>query len=256
MRTLALTLALLAPLCAEAAEAGRLVRFVSCPIYRDVDAGRKSGCWLADDRQTGDRFDISQSPYKPDWNRAVLVEGRTSDAPPTACGAPVLDPVRTSVLDHPCERHMLPAEGFTGRKFVLPKRNITPTSVAQAAPTGPFGPRSFAIFFEFDRSFLVYQYGDYLLEQSARWIAAARPKKVIVTGYAATTPERVSDMTLAERPEVAQERADTIALSLQRLLPGLAIETRTQVGAQPVDHPDADGLPAQSQRRVEIRAEF
>lgn len=256
MKILAYTLALLAPLSAQAAETGQLVRFVSCPVYRDADSGKKSGCWLADNRDSGERFDVSLSPYKPDWNRAVLVEGRITDAPPTACGAPVLDPVRTSVLDQPCARHVLPGEGFAGRKFVLPLRNVAPTAVPQTPPPGPFAARTFTVFFEFDRSFMVYQYSDYLLDQAAQWLAAAKPKRVIVTGFAASTGEPVSGQMLAERPEVAQERAELVAESLHRLLPALRIETRTRLAAQPADLPDADGLPGQSQRRAEIAAEF
>ena len=73
-----------------------------------------------------------------------------------------------------------------------------------------------------------------------------------MTGYAATEPEVVSGQTLAERPELAQRRADTMALSLSRLFPGLEIETRAVLAAQVTDHPDADGIPGQSQRRAEI----
>ncbi|MEN9683205.1 MAG: hypothetical protein RLZZ427_956 [Pseudomonadota bacterium] len=256
MKKIAYTLALLAPLAAQAAETGNLVRFVSCPVYRDADSGKKSGCWLTDNRESGERFDISLSPYKPDWNRAVLVEGRVSGTPTTACGGVVLDPVRTSVLDQPCERHMLPAEGYPGRKFVLPLRNTPPTSIPRTLPAGPFAARTFAVFFEFDRSFMVYQYSDYLLDQAILWLTAAKPKRVIVTGFAANTPETVSGQSLAERPDVAQERADLVSESLRRMLPDLVIETRTELAARPADLPDADGLPGQSQRRVEIRAEF
>ena len=45
-----LLLAIAAPASAQAPV--EIVRFISCPIYRDVDAGRKSGCWLADERET------------------------------------------------------------------------------------------------------------------------------------------------------------------------------------------------------------
>ncbi len=248
--------ALIAPLSAQAAETGALVRFVSCPVYRDTDNGRKSGCWLADDREGGPRYDVSLSPYKPDWNRAILVEGRIAAGGRDACGGAMLDPVRTSVLEEPCTRHMLPAEGYAGHRFVLPPRNIAPTSIARKVPEGPYGPRTFAIFFEFDRSFLVYQYGDYLLEQAATWLAAAKPKRIVVSGYAATRPETVSGRTLAERIDVAEERAETVAESLRRLLPGATIETRAVLDAAVADLPDADGIPAQSQRRVEIAAEF
>jgi len=251
-----LLLALSAPLSAQAAETGQLVRYIACPVYRDADSGKKSGCWLADDVASGSRYDVSLSPYKPDWNRAVLVEGRTSAAPETACGAPVLDPVRTSILPQPCQRHMLPAEGYPGRKFVLPKRNVDPASIARKVPDGPFAEQTFALFFEFDRSFVVYQYSDYLLDKAVTWLAGARPKRVIVTGFAASTPETVSGTMIAERPEVAQERAELVSESLRRMLPGLVIETRAETGATPRDLPDADGIPGQSQRRVEITALF
>lgn len=249
-------MAFVAPLSAQAQEAGSLVRFISCPVYRDADSGKKSGCWLADDRESGVRYDVSLSPYKPDWNYAVLVEGRVSANPPAPCGSKVLDPVRTSILPEPCPRHMLPAEGYPGRRFVLPARNIQPLSVERPVPDGPFRERVFTTFFEFDRDFLVYQYDDFIIDNAVTWIRAAKPRKLVVTGYAATIPETVSGRTLAERPEVAQERAEAMAVTLRRLLPGMTVETRARTGAKPVDAPDADTLPGQSQRRAEIRAVF
>jgi hypothetical protein len=202
------------------------------------------------------RYDVSQSPYKPDWNHAVLVEGRTASGTANPCGGAVLDPVRTSILPDPCPRHILPAEGFPGRKFQLPPRNVAPMASARTAPTGPFAERTFTLFFEFDRDFVTYQYGDFLLDQASNWIAAAKPKKLIVKGFAATEPEQVSDQMLAERTEVAQERADKVAESLHRLFPAIPIQTQVENNAGPVNHPDADGLPSQSQRRVEITAVF
>jgi len=249
-------LALAAPLSAQAQEAGALIRFISCPVYRDADFGKKSGCWLADDHESAGRYDVSLSPYKPDWNFEVLVEGRVSDAPPDPCGATVLDPVRTSILPVPCTRHMLPAEGHPGRKFVLPPRNIQPLSVERPVPPGPYRERVFTTYFEFDRDFLVYQYDDYIIQQAETWIRVAKPRKLVVTGFAATEPEMVSGRMIAERPEVAQERAEAIAVTLRRLLPGMTVETQAQIGAKPTDDPDADTIPGQSQRRAEIRAVF
>jgi hypothetical protein len=256
IRRVAIPFCLYLPLSVMAAEQATLVRFVTCPVYRDADSGKKSGCWLGDDRATGIRYDVSQSPHKPHWNRAVLVEGRVSRAAANPCGGVVLEPVRTSILPEPCPRHMLPAEGYPGRKFVLPARNVAPMAVARKAPSGPFSERTFALFFEFDRDFIVYQYSDFLLDSAATWIAAAKPNKLIVKGFAATTPEVVSGQSLAERLEVAQERADKVAEALRRLFPAMKIETQTELAAQTVDLPDADGLPGQSQRRVEIRAVF
>jgi len=257
MKRIAALTMLAAPLTAQAQDTGNLVRFVSCPTYRDADSGRKSGCWLADDPVTGRRWDVSLSPYKPDWNFAILVEGRVGAAGPEACGAPVLSPVRTSrLLDRPCTRHMLPAEGFPGRRYKLSGRYIDPISVARAVPQGPYNERTFPVYFEFDNDFLIYQYDDYLLDKADTWLKAAKPKKVVVTGYAATLPETVSGLRLAERPEVARERAEMVGESLRRLIPGLAVDIRTRTAAQPTDDPEADGIPGQSQRRVEIRALF
>ena len=238
------------------AKATEPVRFVACPIYRDTDAGLKSGCWLATDPATGIVWDVTLSPYKPDWNFAVLVEGVATEDPGRPCGGLTLDPVRTSRLELPCTRHMLPAEDFPGRPFVLPPRNIRPLASPPPLPPGPYSDRTFTLFFEFDRSFVVYQYGDYLLDQAAHWIRGAKPVRLVVTGYAANEPEVVSGTIIAERPEVARERAETVALSLSRLFPGMPIETHAVVEAKPNGHADADGLPWQSQRRVEIRAEF
>lgn len=254
MKKLAALILFAAP---SAVQAQEIVRFVACPIYRDADAGRKSGCWLADDPATGKRWDVSQSPYKPDWNFAVLVEGRVSDVKADPCGGPVLDPVRTSrLMDQPCVRHMLPAEGFTGRRYKLQGRYIDPLSVARKVPPGPYAEQTFPVYFEHDNDFLIYQYDDYLLDKAVTWIRAAKPKKLVVTGYAATVPETVSGKAIAERPEVARERAETIAETLRRLVPDVAIETKWQVRSQVTNEPDADGLPGQSQRRAEIRALF
>ena len=239
-----------------AANAAETARFVACPVYRDTDSGLKSGCWLATDPESGRQWDVSQSPYKPDWNFAVLVEGNAAETSEQPCGAPVLDPVRTSRLATPCVRHILPAEGFPGRRFVLPARNIRPLSNPPAPPPGPNSDRTFSVFFELDRSFVVYQYGDYLIDQAAQWIRATGPRRLVVTGYAATEPETVSGHVIAERPEVAEQRADTVALSLSRLFPDIEIEVRTVIGAEATDHPDADGIAGQSQRRAEITAQF
>jgi hypothetical protein len=256
VRVAAYLAALAAVISAGAAQAEALVRFVACPVYRDTDAGKKSGCWLATDPASGTRWDVSLAPYKPDWNHAVLVEGRAAKASAEACGAPVLDPVRTSILDETCPHHMLPAEGYPGRRFALPPRTIQPLSVERPVPAGPYAERTFPVMFEWDRSFLIYQYDDYLVDQAVTWIRAARPRALIVTGFAATEAETVSGHVLAERPEVARERADAVALTLSRLLPGLPITTRTETAARTVDVPEADTIPGQSQRRAEIRAIF
>ncbi len=257
MKKLLTLLAFTAPLSAQAQEAGELVSFVSCPVYRDTDQGRKSGCWLTTDAASGQQWDVSHSPYKPNWDYAIFVEGRVSEEGEDACGAPVLEPVRTSrLLDIDCTRHMIPAEGYPGRFFIAPERYITPLARRPEAPEGPFEERTFYAFFEFDRDFLVYQYSDFIVQQAAYWIEAAQPRRLVVTGYAATDPITVSGVELAESPEIAQARAENVALTLSRLLPGMEIVTRWETGSQPMDLSDADTIPGQSQRRVEIKVEF
>ena len=258
MRRLAVLAAVALPLTAACAQdTADGLRYIACPVYRDTDAGRKSGCWLVTDPATGRQWDVSQSPHKPDWNFAVLVEGTVAATTDQPCGAPVLDPVRTSRLtDQACVRHMLPAEGFPGRPYVLPPRNLTPLTTQRPPAPGPYVERTFSVFFEFDRSFVIYQYGDFLVDEAAHWIRSAHPRRLVITGFAASQPEVVSGQTVAERPEVARERAETLALSFQRLFPDMEIEVATSLATQPVNHPDADGIPGQSQRRVEITAQF
>jgi hypothetical protein len=229
------------------------VRFISCPIYRDVDAGRKSGCWLADERETGRRFDVTNAPTKPDWNREVLVEGRPSNAP-NSCGGVILEPVRVSVLPGACTRQMLPAESYKGRPFVLPARNVRPLSEARPAPRPPFAEKNFYLLYDFNRDFMVYQLSDYLFDEAIAYIRGVRPRKILVTGYAATKPAAVSGRSIAETIEIAKKRAESVTEALIRMgVDHRIIETKWKSGADPIDAPGADGLAEPSRRRVEIR---
>jgi outer membrane protein OmpA-like peptidoglycan-associated protein len=252
VKRLALLLALAIAQPATAQEPGETVRFISCPIYRDVDAGRKSGCWLVDDHATGRRFDIGNAPTKPDWNRQVLVEGRISTAP-DSCGGVILEPVRVSVLEGACTRQMLPAENFKGRPFVLPPRNVRPLTEARPTPPEPLTERTFHILFDFNRDFVVYQLSDYLLDQAITYIRAVKPKKITVTGYAATKPQTVSGRKLAEKPDIAKARAQSMTDALIRLgVDARIIETKWKTDAGTVNAPGTDGLAEPSRRRVEI----
>jgi hypothetical protein len=229
------------------------IRFIACPIFRDVDAGRKSGCWLADDPATGVRYDVGSAPTKPDWNKEVLVEGRASSKP-DACGGVVLDPVRVSVLPGACTRHTLPAEGFKGRPFALPARNVRPLSEARVAPTPPFVTTTFQLVFDWNRDFIVYQLSDYFFDQAVTFIRGVKPRRIIVTGYAATKPASVSGRTIAEDPGIARRRADEITEALVRTgVDAKIVETRAKTAAEPVPAPGADGLAEPSRRRVDIQ---
>lgn len=253
-RTMTALLALLS--FNSAAKAADAVRFISCPIYRDTDAGRKSGCWLAEERETGRRFDITPSATKPDWSMAVLVEGRIAEKQDNACGATVLEPVRVSVLpEQACTRAMIPAEGFPGRRFVLPARNIRPLYAPDPAPPPPYTSRLFPIPFDFGHDFAVYQQSDWMLVNAATYARAAGGR-VVITGYAETEPLRVSGQTLSEPADLARRRAEMARLWLVGLgVPADRVTLDFKLNPAPLADPAFDGLTETSRRRADIRVE-
>lgn len=268
---LALSAALLAAtsghaVAAQAASDYRL--FVACPVYRDTDSGRKSGCWLAQSPDDGVQYDVTLAPAKPDYAHAALIEGRVAARQETGqagqdnpCGGIVLDPVSVSILEAPCPRYMIPAEGYPGRRFALPVTNVPPLDMDRPLDKEPFARRSFPLFFEFDSSFISYQFTDYYLDKLAHWLRSAHPRRIVVTGYGATRPVTVSGKAMAERSDVARERAETVAQSL-RMLGFDARTISTRVGRDkgpdkgPIEDDTIPGLSEYSRRRVEVTAEF
>jgi len=241
------TVTLLAPVCASPDS----LRFIACPVYRDIDQGPKSGCWLATDPASGIRYDIGSGRSKPQWGREVLVEGVASQDT-DSCGGVVLQPVRVAVLQGHCNKHMLPAEGFAGRAFKLPAEVMQQMWVPRQAPTAPFEAQEFVIFFGFNSSFPSYQYSEIILEKAALYALASDPSRIEITGYAATQPYEVSGRTLAEHDELARARAEKVALAFERLgIPESVIDVRWESGAEAMLGGD-DGLAEPSKRRVVI----
>lgn len=229
------------------------VRFVTCPIYRDTDAGRRTGCWLVDDPATGIRYEVNESESKPDWAHGVLIEGIVAKEQTGTCGGITLNPVRTSKLyDLDCPRHSLPAEGYSGRLPSIAMRYVAPIAVERTFEP-PFGHRTFSPTFDFDDDFIIWNHTDYGVDQAIAYIKQVGAKRVRVTGWAATEPDVVSGYTLTERPEVARERAEGVVESMRRM--GISediIDVEYHTGAQPSDTPYADGLTQSSRRRVDI----
>lgn len=243
------------PNAADEKPIGKTISFVACPVYRDVDQGIKSGCWLAIDPASGNRFDISHGRSKPQWGREVLVEGMLSNEA-DLCGGAVLKPVRIAVLPGHCNKHMLPAEGFQGRKFELPDEVMQQMWVPRPVPQPPYGPRDYVIYFGFNSSFPLYQYSELILEKAALYARASQPKRISVTGYAATDRYVVSDRLLVEDLAVGEARAQKVGTALQRLgVPQSIIDVSWQGSAGPVPGGD-DGLSEPSRRRVTISMEF
>jgi outer membrane protein OmpA-like peptidoglycan-associated protein len=229
--------------------------FISCPIYRDTNQGRKSGCWLADDHESGVRYDVGGGRDKPQIGREVLVEGVVSNSP-DACGGIVLSPVHTAVLDTRCPPVMLPPENFPGRTFhVSPESVLPPADVERPVPPPPYGSHQWLIEFNFQSDFLLYQYSEVILDAAARYIKASGAKRVLVTGFSATQGFRVSGRVLSETAALAKVRAESVAEALQRLGIDPSLMRVSWHGG-----PDAmdgdDGLAEPSKRRVIIRAEL
>jgi outer membrane protein OmpA-like peptidoglycan-associated protein len=228
--------------------AGARVSFIACPIYRDTDAGRKSGCWLGDDPATGTRYDVSLGIAKPQLGHEVLVEGIVAPGA-NACGGVVLEPARTSVLETICAGAMLPAEGFPGRRYVLPAEVPQPTWVPRKLPEPPYGEQHYVVLFNFGSDFLNYQYSEVLLEKIALYAKASRARTMHVTGYAATQPLQVSGRSIAEPASLARARAEMVAEALRRLDIGPAsLRVDWKVNPAAADQPLAEA----SKRRVEI----
>lgn len=238
--------------------------FIGCPVYRDSNSGRKSGCWLAIDPASGTRYDIGLGRTKPQIGREVLVEGRLQPgAEParaslehTPCGGVVLAPVVVSVLPSSCPSFMLPAEGYRGRRFVLdPRVVLPPADASEKLPAPPYRPRSWSIEFTFGSDFLQYQYSEIILDEIGRYIRASHPRRIEVIGYAMTRPRTISGRRLAEEPRVARQRAEMVALALSRLG-----ATRRMLEVTTRDDPatvtrDA-GLAQPTRRRVDIRLSY
>lgn len=193
------------------------VTFIGCPVYRDTDAGRKSGCWLAEDPATGIRYDVTDGPTKPQVGKLSLFEGIVTQEPDT-CGGIVLRPVRQAVLEgQTCPPAIIPAEQFPGRPFILPADVLKPTWEPRELPKPPYTTQQFNIVFDYGNDFVIYQYAELILEKVSLYVKAANPKAVVITAHAATEPYEVSGQVLREPASLAQARADMIAEALYRL---------------------------------------
>jgi outer membrane protein OmpA-like peptidoglycan-associated protein len=249
----AIVLSLWAATHATAAQSKpELHTFITCPIYRDTDAGRKSGCWLAEDPQ-GVRYDVTLGPVKPQVGHLALIEGVLSSEPDSACGGRVLEPVRVAVLEDSCERRIIPADSYPGRPFKSPPEMLAPSDQPRSLPPPPYAEKAFSIYFEYDRDFLVYQYAELILEKVVLYAKASQAKRVQVVGFAATEPLVVHGRTLREPLALAKSRAEMVAEALRRLgVPDANISLAWH-GA-PTKTLDLEGgkLPEPSKRRVVV----
>jgi outer membrane protein OmpA-like peptidoglycan-associated protein len=231
--------------------AGETVRFVACPVYRDTDAGRKSGCWLGTEGDTGRRYDVSDAPFKPSVGRMMLVEGEAA-ATPDICGGTPLAPVRVAVLDTPCPEVVIPAEGYPSKPSVVPLDTMmAPLSVPRVPPPPPYSRQLYQVEFTFGDDRLMYQHVENIIEKAALY-ARASQGRVELVGNADADGFKASGTSMKEAPALAQARAAMVREALLRLgVPAARIHVTTNL------HPAAlPGWPAalalSSKRRVTI----
>lgn len=248
-----LALAFAALTAVTAQDSRDALEFIACPIYRDTDSGRKSGCWLADDPASGLRYDVTAAPTKPDWNHAILVEGRAAPAAGDPCGGIVVEPARVSVLDAPCTRHMIGAEGYKGRRFALPTRNVRPLYQERKRPAKPYAEGRFSVPFDQGGSFIVYQLSDYYLDALINYALDVQPARIEIAGHADTRPRTVSGQRLVEDTGLAKVRANVIRTALiLRGIPADRIRIVRELGG-PLEPAAFDGLDAATARRADVR---
>jgi outer membrane protein OmpA-like peptidoglycan-associated protein len=229
------------------------VSFVACPVYRDTDAGRKSGCWLANDGAQGVRYDVTESPTKPLVGRMVLVEGEVAGSA-NICGGVALNPVRVAVLDQPCPEVIIPAEGFPSKPSVLPAEFLQPLAVPRKVPAAPYSPQTYQVLFTFNDDRLVYQSVETTIERAMLYAVASKARKVSVTGYADVRGFEVSGRRLAEPKALARARAEAVTLALVRMgVPERSIKTSWRTDPQPLEA--APSLVTASKRRVTVQVE-
>jgi outer membrane protein OmpA-like peptidoglycan-associated protein len=238
------------------ADAPKAERFITCPVYRDTDAGRKSGCWLATNHSTGVQYDVADALIKPILGREILVEGVVTQRDEGMCGAPILEPVSVSVLDTECKAHLIPAETFPGRKFALPAKTLQPTWVERKPPPPPYKTREYPIYFELNSDFLLYQHSEVIIDEALTYIRASKPKKVVITAYADTAGFTVSGRQLREELALAMRRANMVKEALVRMgVPKSHIVTHGKGDPAPGAWADS-GLLQASKRRAVIRIEL
>jgi outer membrane protein OmpA-like peptidoglycan-associated protein len=239
---------------ADESKAPQVERFIGCPVYRDTDAGRKSGCWLVDDPATGVRYDVTGGRLKPILGQMILVEGAVAQQDARLCGGVILEPVSVSVLPQTCKPHLIPAEGHPGRRFALPANVMQPSSVPRVLPPPPYEPKTYTILFELNSDFLVYQYSETIIESAVLYTKASKPRRVLISGYAATRPIEVSGQSIREDIAIARARAQMVAEAFRRLgVPADSLEIEWKSDAE--TKPAGDGLTEAARRRVEIRIE-
>ena len=237
----------------DAVTPGQTVTFIACPIYRDTDNGRKSGCWLADDPESGQRFDLWESSTKPMLGRKMLVEGMVvTTASPDLCGGQPLNPVRVSILEARCPETLIPAEGYPSKPSVLPKDFIKPISVPRVKHAPPYARKVFELFFDLHSDYFNYQESDTVIERAAQHAIDSQAKNVTVQGFADREGFMLHGERFAEDARLSERRQNRVKTALVGF--GLSASSLRSAGSN-VLAPPTTPLNYLGRRRVVITIE-
>ncbi|MCR5872482.1 hypothetical protein LRS12_18320 [Sphingomonas sp. J344] len=165
----------------------------------------------------------------------------------------MIEPATVSVLEEPCTRHLIRAEGYQGRRFALPARNVRPLYEARNKPSQPFAEGRFTIPFGYRSSFITYQLSDYYLDATINYALDVQPARIEIAGVAQTVPDMVSGREIVEDKALARTRAEVVRRAL--ILRGIAPERIRIVKALsgPFVTEAFDGLSWPQARRVDVR---
>jgi outer membrane protein OmpA-like peptidoglycan-associated protein len=162
----------------------------------------------------------------------------------------VLKPVRIAVLAERCTRQIIAAESYPGRPYMSPSEQLAPTDQPRTLPPPPYTEQTFAIYFEYGRDFLIYQYSELILEKIMLYVKASQAKRVHVEGFAATDAQFLQGRLLRESPVLAQARAQMVTEALRRLgVPEATLSLDWHGSPAPTDL-EGGKLPEPSKRRV------
>ncbi len=197
---------------------GEPISFVSCPVVQDTSS---VPCWFADQGETryfiGIQQEIGAEFHPPQLNHQVLVEGRVLEGF-ELCGAPVIHPVKISVLpeiDRNCNE-LIPA--IPGIEPPPHERGPGPSNDGleprvvrepEPAPEPPYQAQHFHVSFTFDSTMMR---GTVTREISramnyARQINASAIRIKVRRGTALLS----NGQELVEKENIVRARADALA---------------------------------------------
>ena len=207
---------------AQAAPPRDPLPLVACPIVQDTPS---VPCWIVETAgetyYLGIQSDVSAPFNPPSLGHKVLVEGAVKKDAPRICRGLVVEPVTVSImpeLSPECDQLRV-----VDPRYTLPFEPPRPPgpSTGQLAytyapppppPAPPYAPRTFVVPYEFDG--MVNFKTPRVLAPVLDYAKLVKARRIEISGYRGAT--RLADGTiLAERPGIAQARAEEIARMLR-----------------------------------------